>query len=114
MAMRFGWTAYVVPFLFVISPSLLLLGDNNQQIAIDAGTALVGVYLISVAAIGYFRRPMNWLMRVLLILLGVAAMIPDQAVGFHGIGDILGCLLGILILTFEAVYRKKVGETASQ
>ncbi|MEE2996533.1 MAG: TRAP transporter fused permease subunit [Pseudomonadota bacterium] len=108
VAMRFGWTAYVVPFLFVISPSLLLLGDNNQQIAIDAGTALVGVYLISVAAIGYFRRPMSWPIRVLLILLGVAAMIPDQAVGFHGIGDILGCLLGILILAFESVFRRKI------
>ena len=108
VAMRFGWTAYVVPFLFVISPSLLLLGDNNQQIAIDAGTALVGVYLISVAAIGYFRRPMSWPIRVLLILLGVAAMIPDQAVGFHGIGDILGCLLGILILAYESVFRRKI------
>ena len=108
VAMRFGWTAYVVPFLFVISPSLLLLGDNNQQIAIDAGTALVGVYLISVAAIGYFRRPMNWPIRFLLILLGVAAMIPDQAGGFHGIGDLLGCLLGILILAFESVFRKKI------
>ena len=108
VAMRFGWTAYVVPFLFVISPSLLLLGDNNQQIAIDAGTALVGVYLISVAAIGYFRRPMSWPIRVLLILLGVAAMIPDQAIGFHGIGDILGCLLGILILAFESVFRRKI------
>jgi TRAP-type uncharacterized transport system, fused permease components len=108
VAMRFGWTAYVVPFLFVISPSLLLLGDNNQQIAIDAGTALVGVYLISVAAIGYFRRPMSWPIRVLLILLGVAAMTPDQAVGFHGIGDILGCLLGILILAYESVFRRKI------
>ena len=108
VAMRFGWTAYVVPFLFVISPSLLLLGDDNLQIAIDAGTALVGVYLISVAAIGYFRRHMGWTIRILLILLGIAAMIPDQAVGFRGIADIGGCLFGILVLTFEAMSSRKL------
>ena len=32
-AMRFGWTAYVVPVLFVASPSLLLIG-SPQEVAI--------------------------------------------------------------------------------
>ena len=54
----------MVPFLFIIAPALLLLGDDNVQVLIDVFTALVGVYLISVAAIGYFRRPINSLMRL--------------------------------------------------
>ena len=106
VAMRFGWTAYVVPFLFVIAPSLLLLGDDNTQVAIDVSTAVVGVYLISVAAIGYFRRHINWLVRILLILCGVAAIIPDNAVGFGNIADVAGCALGLLILIGEVVLTK--------
>ena len=27
-AVRFGWPAYVVPFLFVLSPTLLMQGDT--------------------------------------------------------------------------------------
>lgn len=107
VAMRFGWTAYVVPFLFVIAPSLLLLGDNDLEVAIDAVTALIGVYLISVAAIGYFRRHLNWAKRILLIVAGAAAMIPDHAVGFDSIADISGCAVGVLFLTFEVMASKK-------
>lgn len=108
VAMRFGWTAYVVPFLFVIAPSLLLLGEDNTQIAIDTGTALIGVYFISVAAIGFFGQNLSWLVRILLILSGLAAMIPDQAVGFEGIADIAGCLAGVAILLREFVIARRV------
>lgn len=107
VAMRFGWTAYVVPFLFVVSPSLLLLGEDNMLVAIDAGTALIGVYLISVAAIGYFRNHLNWGKRIFLIVAGAAAMIPDDAFGFDNIADISGCVAGILLLIFEVVLNKR-------
>jgi TRAP-type uncharacterized transport system fused permease subunit len=33
-AMRFGWTAYIVPFLFIFSPALLLQGDNALEMAL--------------------------------------------------------------------------------
>ena len=107
VSMRFGWTAYVVPFLFVISPTLLLLGDDDLMLAIDTSTAAVGVYFISVAAIGYFRRPISWTLRVLLIIGGIAAMIPDHAVGFNYIADISGSILGLLILSRELLTTKK-------
>ena len=107
VAMRFGWTAYVVPFLFVIAPSLLLLGEDNVQVLIDVFTALVGVYLISVAAIGYFRRPINSLMRLFLVITGFAAIIPDNAVGLGNIADVAGCVLGILYLLNEVVVSKR-------
>jgi TRAP transporter 4TM/12TM fusion protein len=114
VAMRFGWTAYVVPFLFVIAPTLLLLGDDNMRIAIDTGTALIGVYLISVAAIGYLRRKLNWPLRILLIICGIAAMIPDYAVGFDGISDVVGCIVGILVIVREIIVDKKAKSSASK
>ena len=30
-AMRFGWSAYVIPVLFVFSPTLLLIGDAGGR-----------------------------------------------------------------------------------
>ena len=40
-ATRLGWTAYIVPFLFVYSPSLLLQG-NPFQVALAVATAVGG------------------------------------------------------------------------
>tara|TARA_B100000686_G_scaffold338966_1_gene412275 strand:- start:118 stop:2004 length:1887 start_codon:yes stop_codon:yes gene_type:complete len=107
VAMRFGWTAYVVPFLFVISPSLLLLGDNNMLVAIDAGTALIGVYFISIAAIGYFRRHLSWATRCLLIITGSAALVPDGALGLHHIADAAGSVCGLLVLLWVIFVAKR-------
>ena len=47
-AARFGWTAYIVPFLFVLSPTLLLIG-RPMAIALAVLTALLGIWLVSIA-----------------------------------------------------------------
>ena len=106
VAMRFGWVAYVVPFLFVASPTLLLSGDP-WVVAVDVITAAIGVYLISVAVIGYFVRPLNWGWRAVLVAAGTAAMVPDGALGLGGFADAAGFLIGggLLIREFIAGRR---------
>lgn len=75
VAMRYGWTAYVIPFLFVLSPTLILKGEP-LHIAIDVVTAAVGVYLISAAAVGWLQAPLSSVARLALILAGVALLVP--------------------------------------
>jgi TRAP transporter 4TM/12TM fusion protein len=114
VAMRFGWVAYVVPFLFVLSPTLLLIGDP-WPVALNVSTATVGVYLVSVAVIGYFNRPLNWTYRSILILAGIAAMLPDIETGLNGFGDALGVLIGGGMLVREYLAgrsRTEATETA--
>ena len=55
IAMRFGWIAFVIPFLFIRSPSLLLEGSLTS-IVIAFITALLGVWLICAAFAGYATR----------------------------------------------------------
>ncbi|MEK9846367.1 MAG: TRAP transporter fused permease subunit [Rhodospirillaceae bacterium] len=105
ISMRFGWTAYVVPFLFVVSPTLLLYGDSITTITIDTITVAIGVYGVSVAAIGYFCREQSLVTRVLLIVSGVAAMIPDHAFGLNYWADIIGSCSVILLLVKEFLSR---------
>ena len=106
VAMRFGWVAYVVPFLFVLSPTLLLLGDPGA-VAINVATAAIGVYLISVAVVGYFARPLNWGLRAGLIVAGIAAMVPDGALGWGGLGDGAGIVAGSLMLGREYLAARR-------
>ncbi|WP_421930246.1 TRAP transporter permease [Nitratireductor rhodophyticola] len=74
-AMRFGWTAYIVPFLFVFSPALLLIGDP-LDIALAVITAVLGVYAISAAFIGWFAGPAGALRRILIGVAGGALLLP--------------------------------------
>ncbi|MEO0382696.1 MAG: TRAP transporter fused permease subunit [Pseudomonadota bacterium] len=75
VAMRYGWTAYVIPFLFVLSPTLVLKGEP-LVIGIDVVTAAVGVYLISAAAVGWLQVPLSMVHRLALSFAGVALLAP--------------------------------------
>src|SRR5690606_16193430 len=47
VAMRFSWTAYIIPFLFVFSPSLLLQSASIFGTALSIGTAATGIWFVS-------------------------------------------------------------------
>lgn len=79
-AMRFGWTAYIVPFLFVFSPALLLIGDP-WEIALAVATAVIGVYAVSAAFVGWLHGPAGTARRVLIGLAGLALLLPPGVGG---------------------------------
>ncbi len=68
---------------------------------LNVATATVGVYVASVAMIGFFTRPLSVVMRILLGIGGLAAVFPDTAIGAAGIVDIAGIVLSALILGRE-------------
>jgi TRAP-type uncharacterized transport system fused permease subunit len=99
-AMRMGWVAYVIPFLFVLSPTLLMVGAP-WMIALNSATAAVGVFVASVAVVGYFTRPLNVITRLLLGCGGLAAVFPDTAIGLPGVIGAAGIALSAAILARE-------------
>jgi TRAP transporter 4TM/12TM fusion protein len=99
-AMRFGWTAYVVPVLFVASPTLLLIGAP-QDIALAVVTAFMGVWLGSIAVAGHFMRPIGPSMRLLFAAAGLLALIPAGAFPGAVWTDILGMVLGAFLIVRE-------------
>lgn len=99
-SMRLGWVAYVVPFMFVLSPTLLLKGEPIH-IILNVFTAAAGVYIVSVAVVGYFSRRLNIVYRIALALTGLAAMTPDTGFPFGGIISLGGVLVGLLILGYD-------------
>jgi TRAP transporter 4TM/12TM fusion protein len=113
-AMRMGWVAYVIPFLFVLSPSLIMVGAP-WTIALNSCSAVIGVYIASVAMVGFFTRPLGAGMRILLGIGGLAAVFPDTAIGAGGLVDLAGIALGFGILAREylATRRRALGAVAS-
>jgi TRAP transporter 4TM/12TM fusion protein len=96
-AVRLGWTAYIVPFLFVASPALLLIGAP-LLIAWTALTALAGIWLVTIGFVGFLRSPLSAPTRILFAAIGLALFVPPYAFPgapvLEGIGVLGGLGLG--------------------
>ncbi|HBV56456.1 MAG TPA: C4-dicarboxylate ABC transporter permease, partial [Rhodobacteraceae bacterium] len=96
-AMRFGWSAYVIPVLFVFSPTLILIGDP-WEIALAVATAVVGVWLVSAAIAGYFSGQLDPLARVFFAVFGLLALMPAGMFAGAIYSDVIGLIGGALMM----------------
>lgn len=108
-ATRLGWTAYIVPFLFVYSPSLLLKG-SPLSVTIAVATAIGGVWLVSVALTGYFMRPLR-AMRFGFGATGLLLMIPAGIASWGPWTDIIGLAGGVALVGYEIVGARAARRT---
>ena len=63
-AVKLGLTGYIIPFMFVFGPALLMIGDW-PDIVLAAISATIGVTLLAGALTGYFIKPASWITRLL-------------------------------------------------
>jgi len=103
-AVRFGWVAYVIPFLFVLSPGLLMEG-GVISIGIAMVTASIGVWLGSVGLIGYFVRPLSWSARAAFMTTGLCAMLPAEAFAAAMTFKLSGIAIGGIVVVAELAIR---------
>src|SRR5262245_4321450 len=104
-ATRIGWAAYIVPFLFVFSPALLMSGPP-LMIVWAAFTAGLGVWMGTIGVVGYYSGPIAMPSRVLFVLAGVLLLIPSDAFQGAVISDIAGLVLGAVMLGRE-IFRRR-------
>jgi TRAP transporter 4TM/12TM fusion protein len=99
-ATRIGWAAYIVPFLFAVSPSLLMRGDP-LTIAWSVITASVGLWLGTIGVVGFFYRAIPAAERALFIAAGVLSLIPSDMFPGAYVTDVVGLALGAVLVVRE-------------
>jgi len=90
-AMRVAAPSYIVPFMFVYEPSLLMMGDW-VTIVTSALSASVGVMCLAAGLVGYLKRPCAAWERGLLIVAALLLIKPGY------VSDAIG--IGLLVLLF--------------
>jgi TRAP transporter 4TM/12TM fusion protein len=105
-AMRFGWSAYIIPVLFVFSPTLILIGAPGD-IALAIVTAMIGIWLISAAIAGFFTSALSAGSRLAFGLSGIMCLIPAQAFTNGLLVDVLGLMLGAALMFWERFKTRK-------
>jgi len=107
LAARLGLVAYIVPFMFAFDQSLLLIGPS-WKVAISVITACMGVFCLAVACIGYFKRQVSWIERVLYGVTALLLIIPSTVIS--SIGTVLMAIL--LLLQFRGRHPAEAGQIA--
>jgi TRAP transporter 4TM/12TM fusion protein len=106
-AVRFGWIAYIIPFLFVRAPSLLLEG-SLASVVMAFITALIGVWLICAAFTGYAVRSLATPMRFGFGIAGLLLFVPAETMRYGEWTDIVGLVLGGTLFAYEFMAARKI------
>jgi len=106
-ACRFGWPAFIVPFLFVIAPNLLMQG-NAVDIAITFVTAVAGIWVASAGFTGFLLSHLSAMQRAQYVVGGLALLVPTEAFAGAGLVQIAGAVISAAGLMMEIRNRKEI------
>ncbi len=101
-AFRLGASGFLVPFAFVYSQALLLMGPL-QDIILAAITALIGCFALSVSMEGYWLENANFVQRIMAFAAACLLIVPGWKTDLMGLG-----LLAVVFLWQLALRRARL------
>jgi TRAP transporter 4TM/12TM fusion protein len=102
-SMRLGAVLFIVPFMFVYSPELLMIGPW-PQILLSGGTAALGVICLAAGLQGWLRSRATLVDRALLLAAGFLFVVPWL------IADVAGLVL--LTIVYGLQWQRRASEIA--
>ncbi|MEK4530261.1 TRAP transporter permease [Solibacillus sp. FSL K6-1554] len=93
--------AFIIPYMIVFSPALLMIDVTIWQILWVVFTAVMGMIAIGVGIIGYWYRPVSWIERIVLLAAGLAMIYPES------LSDTIGLIVFGIMFVIQYVTRNK-------
>lgn len=88
-ASKLAIAAFIIPYIFVLSPVILMMNATPLSMALALFTALCGMIALSSSLIGHLAADMTLPERILLFLGGLMMIYPEGATDIAGL-----CILG--------------------
>ncbi|WP_053955454.1 TRAP transporter permease [Inediibacterium massiliense] len=83
-AARLAIAAFLIPYIFVYSPELLLIDVEPLEMVVIIITALIGIVCVAAALTGYFRANMSMIERGLFVFGGILLVTTDLKLNIAG------------------------------
>jgi len=99
-AIKLGVTAFIIPFLFVYNPALVMQGGFLEVIQCTI-TAFLGVYAISTVLQGYLLTKLPLWQRLVFSVAGIALIFPETN------SDVIGFIAFAIMVLVHVLYKKK-------
>lgn len=97
--------AFIIPYMIVFSPALLMIDVTIWQILWVVFTAIMGMIAIGVGIIGYWYRPVSWIERIVLLAAGLAMIYPES------LSDTIGLIVFGIMFVIQYVTRNKENDS---
>ncbi|MBX9826848.1 MAG: TRAP transporter fused permease subunit [Xanthobacteraceae bacterium] len=107
-----GWSTFVLPFLFVLTPSLLMDGPT-YLIVWNFVRILFALFIGTAGIVGFALMPLSLPMRVVYGILALPIALPPESFAGGYTVNFIGIGLGIALLVFDHLRRKKAATPAA-
>jgi len=106
-ATRLAIAAFLIPYIFVHSPRILMINTTPLLLAFDIVTALVGITCIAIALTGFFKTHMSIIEKVLFIAGGILLVLTKV----HFV--VIGAVLVALAYTIQKRKEQKISSSTT-
>jgi TRAP transporter 4TM/12TM fusion protein len=97
LAFKYGFTGYIIPFLFIFTPALLILNADFANIAKTLIVTAVSLSALAIGIVGFFRVSLSIPWRLLFVSSGILLVL--KSIPMKGIGLGLYVVMLFLFLT---------------
>ncbi|PGT84433.1 MULTISPECIES: TRAP transporter permease [Bacillaceae] len=97
--------AFIIPYIFVLSPELLMIDTTWYELVWVLITAVSGMLAIGAGIIGYWMRKLHWIERIVALVTGLLLIYPE------GISDITGIIAFAALLALQFIWKRDKGNT---
>jgi TRAP transporter 4TM/12TM fusion protein len=109
-AFRFGWIAYLLPFLFIYKPGLLMAGSALDIIYVLA-SSIVAIVLVVGGIVGHGLTPIGMAMRAIWLPIGILTIAPLGEYS-HAVEYAVSAA-GLALLVVHVVQARSSGATVA-
>jgi TRAP transporter 4TM/12TM fusion protein len=106
MACVVGWSTFILPFLFVLTPSLLMDGSWTE-IILNFSRVAFGIWLGTIAAVGFSFARLNPLGRAIYAVISLAVVLPPETFPGAIWINAAGITAAIVVLAIDWMRGKK-------
>ncbi len=95
-ATKLAIAGFIIPYIFALEPSLLLMDKGVLSAALNIATAAIGMFGVAVGLEGFFRGRVAWPLRILVVAGGLLLFYPGIATDIIGVvivGGVTACQL---------------------
>lgn len=103
-ASRLAIAAFLVPYMFVFAPEMLMLNSKWYEVVIIIITALVGMFGIGMALERFWDTKLNWIQTLMSLAGGLLLIKPGLTT------DAIGFVLIALVLVWQRVQKNKTAK----
>jgi TRAP transporter 4TM/12TM fusion protein len=106
-AIKLALAGFLVPYIYAYNPILVLVNFTLGRFAMSVGTAVLGVFLLGMSTVGFYKCPMNPVFRIVALSGALCLLIP----GIYS--DLAGLSVLVMLHVLQAAKAKRLNASAA-